>query len=76
MDWREHISIDSDVLAGKPVVTGTRLSVSLIVGKLAQGWTFDDLLDSYPRLTEQDIRACLAYAEEILEQESVFPRAG
>ncbi len=73
MDWKDHIAIDTEVLAGKPVVRGTRLSVSLILGHLAQGWSIEDLLDSYPRLTEQGVRACLAYAQDILEQEIVFP---
>jgi uncharacterized protein (DUF433 family) len=76
MEWKEHIAIDPEVLAGKPVVRGTRLSVSLILGHLAQGWSIEDLLGSYPRLTEQGIRACLAYAQEILEQELVFPMVG
>lgn len=62
MDWRLCIAIDPDVLAGKPVVKGTRLSVALILGHLAQDWSIEDLLSSYPRLTEEDVRACLTYA--------------
>lgn len=76
MDWRDNIAIDTDVLAGKPVVKGTRLSVTLILGHLAQGWSIEDLLSSYPRLSEEGVRACLAYAQEILEQETVFPMVG
>ena len=76
MDWQERIAIDPDVLTGKPVVKGTRLSVALVLGHLAQGWSIEDLLSSYPRLTEEGVRACLAYAKEILEQEIVFPMVG
>lgn len=76
MDWQENIAIDPEVLSGKPVVKGTRLSVTLVLGHLAQGWSVEDLLESYPRLTEQGVRACLAYAREILEQETVFPLVG
>ena len=49
------------MLAGKPVVRGTRLSVPLILGHLAQGWSIDDLLDSYPRLSGQGIRDARAH---------------
>ena len=76
MDWRTHIAIDPEVLAGKPIVKGTRLSVGLVLGQLAQGWSFEELLSSYPTLTEAGVRACLAYAQEILEQETVYPLVG
>lgn len=76
MNWQDQIEINPAILAGKPVVKGTRLSVTLIVGHLAQGWSIEDLLTSYPSLTEAGVRACLAYAQEILEQEVVHPVAG
>jgi uncharacterized protein (DUF433 family) len=50
------------VLVGKPVVKGTRLAVEFIVDLLAQGWSEADILRNYPRLTREDIQACLAYA--------------
>jgi hypothetical protein len=55
------------------VVKGTRISVELIVDLLANGWTPDQILDSYPQLTADDVRACLAYASEILHAEKVYP---
>jgi len=73
MEWRERITVDPGVLVGKPVVKGTRISVELIVDLLAAGWTQEQILDSYPNLTLDDIRACLAYAGELLHAEKVFP---
>ena len=59
MNWRDHIATNPDVLAGKPVVNGTRLAGEFVVDLLAQGWTIDDLLDQYPALTREDVQACL-----------------
>jgi uncharacterized protein (DUF433 family) len=73
MDWREHITLDPRILVGKPVVKGTRISVELVIDLLAAGWTQQQLLDSYPTLRADDVRACLAYASEILHGEKVFP---
>jgi uncharacterized protein (DUF433 family) len=65
MDWRDRITVDPKILVGKPVVKGTRISVELIVDLLAVGWTHEQVLDSYPTLKADDIRACLSYASEI-----------
>jgi uncharacterized protein (DUF433 family) len=73
MAWQEHISVDPKVLVGKPVVKGTRLAVELIIDLLGKGWTQEQILDSYPNLTRGDIRACLAYASEMLHAERVYP---
>jgi uncharacterized protein (DUF433 family) len=73
--WKDRISADSEVLTGKPVVKGTRLAVEFIVGRLAHGWSEEDLLQNYPGLAREDIRACLAYATERLESERVYPLA-
>jgi uncharacterized protein (DUF433 family) len=69
-DWRERIVSDPDILRGKPVVRGTRLSVELILGWLAQGWTHEMLQESYPQLTREDILAALAYTTALLREES------
>jgi uncharacterized protein (DUF433 family) len=66
MNWRERIVVDPAVLDGKPVVKGTRLSVELLLGWLAQRWTLDDLLASYPRLSREDVLAALAFSAEAL----------
>ena len=73
MSWQDRIVIDPKVLVGKPVVKGTRLAVELIVDLLAQAWTEDDILQNYPGLTRDDIRACLAYASDRLRSERVYP---
>jgi uncharacterized protein (DUF433 family) len=73
MDWRDHITVDSRILVGKPVIKGTRISVEMVIDLLAAGWTHQQLFDSYPTLKADDVRACLAYASEILRGEKVFP---
>ena len=72
MNWRERIVVDPEVLAGKPVIRGTRLSVEFVLSLLAEGWTEQQLLGNYPRLSDADIRACLAYATEALGEEKVY----
>ena len=73
MDWQDRIVIDPSILVGKPVVKGTRLAVEFIVGLLAQGWSEKEVLDNYCGLTREDILACLAYAEDRLRSEKVYP---
>ncbi len=73
MSWQGRIAIDPKILAGKPVVKGTRLAVEFVVDLLAQGWTEAEILRNYPGLTRDDILACLAYAREVLRAEKVFP---
>ena len=58
----ERIICDENILAGKPVIKGTRLAVEFIVGLLAHGWTEAEVLENYPHIVQADIRACLAYA--------------
>jgi uncharacterized protein (DUF433 family) len=73
VSWRDRIIVDPAVLSGKPVVKGTGLAVELIIELLASGWTEDQMLDNYPGLTAEDVRACLAYARDLLAEERVFP---
>jgi len=69
MDWSERIAIDPQILVGKPIIRGTRISVELVVDLLAAGWTYDQILDNYPTLKEEDVRACLGYASGIIHSE-------
>ena len=62
MDWEERVELTPEVLAGKPVVKGTRLSVQLILELLADGWSTEEILDQYPTLTRDGVLACLRYA--------------
>lgn len=73
MTWRDRIETDPDVLAGKPVVAGTRIPVELVVELLAEDWSTEEILDQYPALSRLDIRACLHYARETLQSERVYP---
>jgi len=75
MSQPARIVLDPEVLAGKPVVRGTRLSVEFIVGLMADGWSEQDILENYPGLQREDIRACLAYARDSLASEKVYPSA-
>jgi uncharacterized protein (DUF433 family) len=65
MSWPERIVIDPEILAGKPVVRGTRLAVEFILELLAAGQSEAAILANYPRLTRDDILACLAYARPV-----------
>jgi uncharacterized protein (DUF433 family) len=71
----QRIVLDPAVLAGKPVIRGTRLSVEFVIGLLADGWTEADILANYPGLAREDIAACLSYARDVLNSERVFPAA-
>jgi uncharacterized protein (DUF433 family) len=68
----DRIEIDPSVMLGKPVIRNSRIPVELLLRKLAEGATVSDLLDAYPRLTEDDIRACLRYAADAISHESVY----
>ncbi len=65
----DRIVVDPAVMAGKPVIRGTRLAVQYIVGLLARGASMEEILDEYEGLTEEGIRACLAFAEAALERD-------
>lgn len=62
MNWEERIEINSAILAGKPIVKGTRLAVEFIIDLLANEWSEQQIFENYPGLSHEDIRACLAYA--------------
>ena len=69
------IVLDTAVLAGKPVIRGTRLSVDFVIGLMADGWTEADILRNYPGISHDDLAACLAYARDVLRSEKVYPSA-
>ena len=73
MAWKDRITVDPDILAGKPVIKGTRIAVQFIVGLLADGWTHETILRNYPQLKKEDILAALNYASEILKEERGLP---
>ena len=71
--FRQRITLDPNVMVGKPVIRGTRIPVELIVRMLAQGVSEEEILIEYPRLQPADIRAALTYAAETVAHEDVFP---
>jgi uncharacterized protein (DUF433 family) len=66
-----RIEVNQSVMQGKPVVRNTRIPVELLLRKLAEGAAISDLLDAYPRLTQEDIRACLEYAADAIAHEEL-----
>ncbi|TWT45835.1 hypothetical protein RAS1_22700 [Phycisphaerae bacterium RAS1] len=73
MNWQDRIVADPAVLVGKPVIKGTRISVELVIGLLARGYSREQVLQQYDHLSSEDIQACLEYARELIESERVFP---
>ena len=71
--WQDRVAIDPDIHHGDPCIKGTRIPVAIVVGSLADGMTFDDILQAYPQLTQEDLYAALAYAAEVMRQEIVYP---
>ena len=72
---KQWIESNPAVMMGKPIITGTRITVELILEKLAAGETIDDLVEAHPRLTSEAIRAALAFAAEALHADVVYPLA-
>ncbi len=72
MDWRQRIAADPNVLVGKPVVKGTRISVELVLDLLAAAYTPAQVLQQYDHLSLDAVHACLAYAREVIQSERMF----
>lgn len=75
MDWHGRVTRDPDVMLGKPVIAGTRITVELILRKLGNGVTVDQLLHSYPKLKAEDVLAALAYASDAVSLDEVVTLA-
>jgi uncharacterized protein (DUF433 family) len=65
-DPLERIEIDPEVMLGKPVIRGTRITVEIILEKIAAGFSVEDILSDYPRLTRDDVLAAVAYARQAI----------
>jgi uncharacterized protein (DUF433 family) len=74
MNWRDHIVADPEVLAGKPVIKGTRMSVQLVLERLADGWSEQDLYRAYPNLMPESLHAVFAFASDVLRDEDYVAR--
>jgi len=76
MKWQDRIVSDPEIMVGKPTIKGTRLAVDFLLDRLADGWSERELLENYPRLTPEDLRAVFAYAAESVKDEIFFGRVG
>lgn len=72
LNWQNYITSDPEILFGKPVIKGTRVPVHLILEKLGKGETIAQLLNAYPRLTEEAIYACLIFASDSVKSDLVI----
>jgi uncharacterized protein (DUF433 family) len=73
MNWKAHIVSDPQILLGKPTIRGTRISVELILELFSNGWTESQILQSYPSITSDSIRAVFSYLQDCMQQELYFP---
>ncbi|TVQ42873.1 MAG: DUF433 domain-containing protein [Saprospirales bacterium] len=72
MDWKDRIISDKNILLGKPVFKGTRLSVEHILDRLADGWSEEMILESYPFISKEDILAVFAYLNDLVKDGLIY----
>ena len=72
MNWKENLQSDPNIMFGKMVIKKTRVPVDLILEKLGHGISYDELLAAYPKLTMEDIKACLLFAADVTKHEKVL----
>ncbi len=72
MNWEDRITSDPKIMVGKPVVRGTRMTVEFILDRFADGWSERDILENYPHLTPEDLKAVFAYAADCMKDGIVF----
>jgi uncharacterized protein (DUF433 family) len=69
MEYMKRISANPEIMFGKPVIKGTRITVEFILEQLAEGATFEEITSDYPGLSAEDIRACLAYSADVISRD-------
>jgi uncharacterized protein (DUF433 family) len=72
VEYTKRIVSDPDIMLGKPVVKGTRITVELILRKMAQGMTIEELLEAYPHLTKDDVLAAVSYSADVISREELI----
>ncbi len=72
MKYKDRIEVNPEILVGKPIIKGTRISVEFILELLANGWETEQILKNYPQLSKEDILAAIEYSLEVLKEEKVF----
>ena len=75
IDWEHHITADPNILVGKATIRGTRISVELILELIGGGATIDEILENYPHLNRDQVKAALAYAIELVREDHLLPIA-
>jgi len=75
MNYQERITANPNVMLGKPVIKNTRITVELILRKIAGGYSFDEILEMYSHITKEDILACVSYAVSVIESEDTLQSA-
>ena len=72
MDYSKRIVSDPEIMLGKPIINGTRITVELILRKIAEGMAFEDLIEAYPHLTKEDILAAFSYSADVIAREELI----
>lgn len=76
MNYADRIIIDPGIMLGKPVLKGTRITVELVLRKLSEGLTIDQVIKAYPQLSKQDVYAALTFASDLIANEEIItPKA-
>ncbi len=70
--YKDRITVDPDIMLGKPIVKGTRITVELILRKLSEGMNIEKLLEAYPNLTREDILAAISYSADVISREELI----
>jgi len=76
MDQADRIEVNPKVMLGKPIIRGSRITVEMILRKLAEGAQVSEVIEAYPRLTEEDVRAAIRYAADSVAQEETLAADG
>jgi uncharacterized protein (DUF433 family) len=70
--YQDRITVDPEIMLGKPVIRGTRITVELILRKLSEGMSIEELLEAYPHLVRDDILAAISYSADVISQEELI----
>lgn len=72
MNYKDKIYISPDIMLGKPVIRGTRITVEFIIKKMSEGMEIDDIISEYPPVQKDDIMACLAYSADVISKDEIL----
>lgn len=72
MNYRDKICISPDIMLGKPVIRGTRITVEFIIKKMSEGMEIEDIISEYPPVQKDDIMACLAYSADVISKDEIL----